>query len=190
MSDRFEEYRCSYCGFKTRTSARLNSHISQSSACLEKIVAVNRPPTNLHKRHRSESPVPGGSDHLDNQPADNNLLYSSLLKGQPSTKRARVEVEEESPVKMDNIFNEFKPPAGVPQQKPPDMSNDFERLQESQRTSGSEPWAPFSSIEDWDYARWILNSDLSQKQINEMLALDLVSKTCSRKRDRDSQNPR
>lgn len=176
MSDRFEEYRCPHCGFKARASARLNSHISQSPTCLEKIVAVNRPPTNLRKRHRTESPAPGDGDHVDDQPIHSDLLYSSLLKGQPSTKRAHVEVEEESPVRMDNIFDEFKPPAGIPQRKPPDMSNDFTRLWESQQSSGSEPWAPFSSIEDWDYARWILNSDLSQKQIDEMLALDLVSR--------------
>jgi len=174
MSDRFEEYRCRYCGFKTTTGARLSSHISQSPACLDRIVADNRPTPNSHKRHRS--PTPGASGNLDDQPQLNDeLLYSSLLKGQPSTKRVRVEVED-IPIKMDNISEEFKPPAGVPRPKPSNMSNDFERLQEGQRASGSEPWAPFSSIEDWDYARWVMNSDLSQKKIDEMLALDLVSK--------------
>lgn len=176
MSDRLEDsYRCRYCGFKAKTSARLSSHISQSPACLEKIVTDNQPSTSLHKRHRS--PTPGASGHLDDQPGNDEPLYSSLLKGQPSTKRARVEAEEDIPVKMNNAFDKFEPPAGEPRPKPSTMSNNFERLQENQQASGTEPWAPFSSIKDWDYARWIMTeSDLSQKQINNMLALDLVSR--------------
>jgi hypothetical protein len=148
MSDRIETYRCPHCSVKTQTSAWLNSHISQSPACLEKIITVNRPPTNLHKRHHSESPTSGGSDDLNENQADSSLLYSSVLRGQPSTKRAHVEVEEEKPVKMDNIFDEFRPPAGELQPKPPNMSNTFKRLQESQCASRSEPWAPFSSVKD------------------------------------------
>lgn len=177
MSDSFEEYRCYFCGFKARTSARLNSHISQSPACLEKIVAANRPPTNPYKRQRSQSPMPSGGDHIEGQPTTNDLLYSSLLKGQPSTKRTRVDIDEDTPFKTDDVTDEFRPAAGEPHSRQPNMSSDFERLRESQQASGSEPWAPFSSVEDWDYARWIMNSGLSQKQIDEMLALDLVRET-------------
>jgi len=168
MSDRFEEYRCRYCGFKTKTSARLSSHVSQSPTCLDKIIADNQPTANPHKRDRS--PTPGA----DGQP-DDELLYSSLLQGQPSTKRARVEVEEDIPVKMDNVFDKFEPPAGEPRPKPLNTSNSFEHFRAGQEASGNEPWAPFSSVEDWDYARWIMNSSLSQREIDSMLALDLVS---------------
>lgn len=92
-------------------------------------------------------------------------------------KQARVEAEEDPPFKMDTVSEEFNPPAGVPlRARTANEINDFERLQEDQRSSGNQPWAPFSSIEDWDYARWIMNSDLSQRQIDEMLALDIVSK--------------
>lgn len=175
MSDRHEEYQCRYCGFRTKTSARLSSHISQSPTCLNKIIADNQPTTNLHKRDRS--PTPGDSRNPDDQPDD--LLYTSLLKGQPSTKRARVEVEEDIPIKMDNVFDEFKPPAGEPRPRPPNTSNSFERLQAGQHASGNEPWAPFSSIDDWDYARWVMSSGLSQREVDSMLALELVSKKCS-----------
>ena len=173
MSDRSKEYRCHYCGFKTTTSGQLSSHFSQSPPCLDKIVAANQPSSNIHKRDCS--PTPGGSGHLNDQP-DDELLYSSLLMGQPSSKRARV--EEDIPIKIDTIFEEFTPPAGESQPKPPNMSNNFEGLLADQQASRSEPWAPFSSMEDWDYARWITNSGLSQRQIDSMLALDLVSKIC------------
>jgi len=175
MSDRFEEYQCRYCGFKTKTSAQLSSHISQSPACLDKIIADNQLTADLRKRDRS--PTPGdGSYPDDHQQEDNlDLLYSSLLKGQPSMKRARIEVEEDIPVKMHNVIDEFEPPAGEPRPKPPGTSNSFERFRASQQASGNEPWAPFSSVEDWDYARWIMNSGLSQREIDNMLRLDLVS---------------
>ena len=90
-------------------------------------------------------------------------------------KWAHVDDKEDSPVKMDNVFNEFEPPAGVPWPKPPNTLNDFKSLREGQQASGNEPWAPFSSVEDWDYARWIMNSGLSQRRIDSMLLLDLVS---------------
>ena len=107
MSDRSEEYQCRYCGFKTTTSGRLSSHFSQLPPCLDKIVAANQPSSNIYKWDRS--PMPGGSGHLNDQP-DDELLYSLLLTGQPSSKWARV--EEDIPIKIDTIFEEFTPPAG------------------------------------------------------------------------------
>lgn len=181
MSSRpLEEHRCSSCRFKAKTRAGLNSHISQSLECFEKVIAANQPSTDLHKRRHSETPVPGGSDNCDVQPLNDDALYSSLLEGQPSSKRARVEDEEDFPIKMNPVFSEFEPAAGAPQQQPPGTSNNFERLQASQQASGREPWAPFSSIEDWDYARWIMNSGLSQRQIDAMLGLDMVSEMLQR----------
>ena len=176
MSDRFEEYRCRYCGFKAATGARLSSHLSQSPRCLDRIIADNQPTPTSHKRYRSPTPEASGQGWVDDQLVHPNdePLYSSLLKGQPSTKRARVEAED-VPFKMNNVSDKFNPPAGKPITRPANTSNDFERLRENQESLGDQPWAPFSSIEDWDYARWIMNSGLSQRQIDAMLALDLVS---------------
>lgn len=42
MSDRGEQYRCHYCGFKTKSSSGLTSHISQSPACLDKILTTSQ----------------------------------------------------------------------------------------------------------------------------------------------------
>lgn len=180
MSDRFETYRCAHCGFKAQTSARLSSHVSQSPTCLDKLIILNRPSTNPYKRQYTGSPAPrSGGDpgqlQVDDEPVDSDILYSSLLGSQYPVKRARVE-DEETPIKTNETFKEFKPLAGEPQQRPPNMSNDFECLRDSQQASGDKPWAPFSSIADWDYAWWITNSGLSQRQIDAMLALDCVRK--------------
>ena len=96
---------------------------------------------------------------------------------QPSAKWAHVEVGD-IPYKMDTIFEEFMPPAGESRLKPPNASSNFKDLLADQQASESEPWAPFSSMEDWDYAQWIMNSGLSQRQIDSMLALDLMSEIC------------
>ena len=186
MSDSFETYRCAHCGFKTKTSARLSSHVSQSPICLGRFVTVNQLSTNSCKQYCSESPMPGSSNNheqqhqVNDEPVESNPLYSSLLGNLHPAKQTHVE-EEDTPIMTKNVFDEFKPPAGEPLQKPPNMSNDFEYLQESQWTSGDKPWAPFSSIEEWDYARWIMNSGLSQRQIDAMLALDCVRNITVRK---------
>ena len=171
-------YRCRYCGFKTTSSSGLSSHISQSPSCLDQIVAANQPATHPQKRPHSESPAPGLRSTPDNQFSET-LLYSSLLGDQPSTKRTRVEDVEDDPIeiKMDIVYKDFEPPAGEPRQpKPANVHSHFERLREEQISTGQQPWAPFSSVEDWDYARWITESDLSQRGIDDMLKLDIVGK--------------
>lgn len=175
MSDRGEQYRCRYCGFKATSSGGLSSHVSQSSVCLDQIVADNRPPS--HTQKRPFSPTLAASDFSIDQP-DEAPLYSSLLGGQRPAKQPRVEAEtvEFPEIMTDVVFEDFKPTAGKPQPKGPSLCSDFERLQQTQRLSGQEPWAPFSSVADWDYARWIMGSDLSQRAINDMLGLDLVSR--------------
>lgn len=176
MSKICDVYRCRYCGFKTSSGGGLSSHVSQSPPCLGKLVAANKPTSHPHKRPRSESPTPG-SHALGDQP-DETPLYSSLLGDHPSQKRARVD-DEDDPVgiKMDVVFEEFDPPAGKSlRQDPANARSDFERLKEKQSSSGEQPWAPFSSAEDWDCARWIMESGLSQRQIDGMLKLDIVRK--------------
>lgn len=173
MSDGIEEHRCRHCGFKTTTSGRLSSHISQSPACLRRIVADNQPRENLRKRDRS--PTPGVADDPSIESTSHSFPTTSFLDDQRPTKHARIEVED-IPFNKEVVIDEFDPPAGVPRQgansksvRMVDVINDHQENQ---------PWAPFASTEEWDYARWIiLESDLSQKQINNMLALDLVSES-------------
>ena len=180
MSYKCQSYHCRYCGFKTTSSSGLSSHVSQSPVCLDKIVAANQPTSHPQKRPLSESPTPGIQARND-QP-DEIPLYSSLLDDQPPRKRAHVDDHDDSVrIKMNLAFEDFDPPAGKTLQ--PDLvdtRSDFELLKEWQNSLGEQPWAPFSSVEDWDYARWIMESGLSQRQINSMLKLDFVSGYSSR----------
>jgi len=91
-----------------------------------------------------------------------------------------VEVQElEDPpteIRMDVVFEDFAPPAGEPRDKPDKPCSDFERLKEKQRSSGKEPWDPFTSPGEWGFAQWIVESGLSQQKVDDMLKLDVVSK--------------
>ncbi|OCH83919.1 hypothetical protein OBBRIDRAFT_815665 [Obba rivulosa] len=43
------------------------------------------------------------------------------------------------------------------------------------------PWAPFDSWDEWELARWLLTSGLTQKAIDDFLKLHIVSRACIRK---------
>jgi len=37
------------------------------------------------------------------------------------------------------------------------------------------PWSPFESEEEWEFARWIMTLGVSQKKIDSLLKLKMVS---------------
>ena len=51
----------------------------------------------------------------------------------------------------------------------------FEKIQNKQIESNEAPWAPFESEEEWGLAHWLMTSGMSQKCINAMLKLKIVS---------------
>lgn len=40
---------------------------------------------------------------------------------------------------------------------------------------GRDPWSPFESIDDWEYAKWLMTCGVSQGEIDKNLALNIVS---------------
>lgn len=50
----------------------------------------------------------------------------------------------------------------------------FETLRERQKASGQAPWYPFESEEEWELAKWLMTSGLSQKKTGEYLKLKKV----------------
>jgi hypothetical protein len=50
----------------------------------------------------------------------------------------------------------------------------FEQHFEDQNKAGDAPWTPFESEDEWELARWLMSSGVSQKQINEFLKLNKV----------------
>lgn len=92
-------------------------------------------------------------------------------------KRARVEeVEDEDAPGATRWYEDFPTAAGctsLPQGNP--IETVFEAMRRKQKAAGEAPWAPFSSEDDWDLARWLSLSGVSGGNINEFLKLKKVS---------------
>ncbi|PPQ71533.1 hypothetical protein CVT26_010393 [Gymnopilus dilepis] len=98
---------------------------------------------------------------------------SSPLRGNRVTIE---EVEDEdahrSPNTTDALWEEPWPyEAGTPIRE---ELGAFEKLRQEQESNGHAPWHPFENKEDWELARWLILSGVSQKKINDFLKLDSV----------------
>ena len=51
----------------------------------------------------------------------------------------------------------------------------FERLWNKRKESQEAAWAPWSSLKEWEFARWLMRSGASHSQIDKLLKLDIVS---------------
>jgi hypothetical protein len=50
----------------------------------------------------------------------------------------------------------------------------FQKMREEQEKQGHAPWEPFESEDEWELARWLMTSGLSQKKTDEYLKLKKV----------------
>lgn len=51
----------------------------------------------------------------------------------------------------------------------------WEKRKEMENKAGNPPWMGFESEEEWDFAKFLMKSGLSQEKINELLQLKIVS---------------
>ncbi|KAJ7797991.1 hypothetical protein B0H14DRAFT_3114235 [Mycena olivaceomarginata] len=50
----------------------------------------------------------------------------------------------------------------------------FQKLRDEQKDAGNAPWYPFESEDEWELAKWLMTSGLSQKKTDEYLKLKAV----------------
>jgi len=101
-----------------------------------------------------------------------------------SNKRARVEdVDDDDNVpaastqpKSGRWAENFPRPAGTPKGR---GLSSFEKFRNAQEANSDSPWAPFESKDDWELARWLITSGVSQTKINDFLKLGMV-RSCLR----------
>ncbi|KAJ6540666.1 hypothetical protein B0H19DRAFT_959211 [Mycena capillaripes] len=106
---------------------------------------------------------------MDNSPAGSPLP----AEPEPATRkrpRATVEeVEDEDEWFVDDFPDDID--AGAPLDQ---CKTFFENLREEQRAAGNAPWYPFESEDEWELARWLMTSGLSQKKTDAYLKLKAV----------------
>ena len=98
---------------------------------------------------------------------------------QPS-KRARVDDDDDTgnfrPTGVNFIIDyPAEAQAGAILQNSQDgLETRFEKIRRTQQQAGDATWAPFSSLSDWELFRWLIQSGVSQREIDKFLKLDAV----------------
>ncbi|RPD57369.1 hypothetical protein L227DRAFT_507016 [Lentinus tigrinus ALCF2SS1-6] len=97
----------------------------------------------------------------------------------PPVNPSRVTVEEVEDVEAGGLpkrpwLGEFPEEAHVGEVLR-NASTVFEELREKRQTAGTGTFAPFENREEWELARWLVMSGLSQEAIDEYLTLPIVS---------------
>jgi hypothetical protein len=173
-------FACRYCKKPNVARSRqgLKSHISQSPEC-----RARRDKEHLLLSH-SES-APAKSRHTSENRAcaeefeESSPLFSNNADEHHS-KRARVDededVEDFRPTNVNFIVDyPAEARAGATLEASQDgLETRFEKIKRTQQHAGSKPWAPFNSLADWELAQWLVQSGVSQQEIDKFLKLELV----------------
>jgi hypothetical protein len=54
-------------------------------------------------------------------------------------------------------------------------SSRFDEVKACQKKTGTFPWGPFKSQEEWEFVEWAMESGLSHSEINKLVNLKVVS---------------
>ncbi|OCH85606.1 hypothetical protein OBBRIDRAFT_739626, partial [Obba rivulosa] len=184
-------FTCEFCHREKPTLKGLRSHISQSPPCRQAQRAkLNSARPKAKDTQQHEELLPEGDSLLDYEPADldyempesGNAIPTGMVQesseSDPASKRRRVQVEE-VPDEQFNVggipkkpwIESFPTSAGAVQGE---GSTAFEENHERQRKANEAPWAPFESLEEWELAKWLLTSGLSQRAVDDFLRLRIT----------------
>ena len=186
-------HQCPYCPKAPPTAQGLSSHLAQSQRCKAKLAAFYRAGdlSNVNSGPFDEdvemgdqpayAPNDPNSD-LDSNP-DVGLdppiavpMAESNGSGDEGptdlnthSRRASVEdVEDEEDARYIDDF------AGAGLLHAERHQSNFEHHFGKQREAGDAPWVPFENEDEWELARWLMTSGVSQKEMDEFLKLNKV----------------
>ena len=172
----------------TLTSQGLHLHIMQTKRCHTRMEAESEssesdPPIAISENDLTDDfLMDDNNDHsqLDANPindflmqVDNNdnlqLEPNPIKEGEAAPTEDEVRVEDEDEYRW---IENYPEPVGNTHGQ--DLSK-FESLRKEQMDEGLAPWFPFESEDEWELARWLMTSGISQKKIDSFLKLHKVS---------------
>ena len=192
---------CQYCGQNFKTSKGRSNHLSQFKKCQTQLMEASK---KLQARKRTREDIGSQCSDADSQKSGNiDDDNSGMMDFDPSTpeyapqddsltgngsdepvrKRNKVTIEEvpdiDSQGPGDNFgedyVEDFPWSAGEPTGKT--KRTPFEKISRDQRKAGKEAWGSFKDEEEWDLARWLMTSSISQTRMNEFMSLPIVRTT-------------
>jgi hypothetical protein len=174
-------YKCVYCSAGLPTAQGLHSHLAQSQRCRAR-----------HCASIAESASDSDSQLGENEPEDNLPPYIEVNPGpaeddlEEPRQQLRHATVEDSDEDLDNniedsttdsrcYIEDFPRPAGLPLYAEKTRRSSFEQYLDEQKKAGDAPWAPFESEDEWELARWLMTSGVSQTKMDSFLKLNKVS---------------
>jgi hypothetical protein len=92
---------------------------------------------------------------------------------------------EDEPPEADFVYIQELPAHFRAGWKKGEVKTQFEILRERQKAEGQDPWFPFPNEDEWELARWLVESATSQSKIDSFLKLKAV-RTCLSHRYQDA----
>lgn len=161
---------CPYCAMQATSEAGLKSHTTQSKACLEKLLpSLNDPLSDVPMADAMHSDF----SNNDNFNMDLDEVPPDPIRGPPRRRSVSIEEveDEETPSpQAPQFFDDFPGAAEVLGE----AWTSFEELRQGQLDRNEEPWGPFENEEEWELARWIMRSGVSQSHTDTLLKLPIV----------------
>lgn len=188
-----EVYRCVFCQAVLATAQGLRSHLTQSKLCRKRMDAsyqssdvasstltfqpvdqyrsLDAAINDMEPDWAGTLPTP----HLDH-PGTEGAIPLEGQPGRASQKRPAVTIEEvedeDTPgSRTQRWIEDYPMPAGSVYGS---CMSIFEKYRQKQREEGLPPWAPFQDMEEWETARWIMLSGISQERMKSLLNLEKV----------------
>lgn len=176
---------CTVCDAPCHTRRGLASHHKQSPACLEALIKKSRKSSARIRRtamaqQRQQSPsAPANADDAIHEPIPDLPGPPIEALAQPAVPRQHryVSVEEVPDEDAPVATIDYHPYAGAVYEGT--YPTAWEQRLEADIDAKREPWHSFNSMDDWDVAKWLMTSGVSQTEMNKFLQLGKVRLTIS-----------
>lgn len=165
------EYTCINCKVNMPSSRGLRQHYSHRSDCRTRM--RNMQQTFLKQRRLIISPNPHNNlEDEDTQMRDSEPTMDHMEQEYRGVSVEEVEDEGEGGQDMKGPIVEEYSDAGTALGEG-EVPRQTERR--AQQAAGQNPWEPFSSLEEWRFAEWMMKKGISQQSMNELINLQFVS---------------
>lgn len=149
----------------------VNNSIEEDAGCSTNALHLNSEPDEMEENDATD---PFSSSILDPVEANHNPPTSSAHPKQHVTLE---EIEDEASQPKSSVphdqqytveeFLHAGDPIGVRQ-------SDRLKEYEEQAARNEEPWAPFASYQEWEFAHWLIKSGMSQTEMSKFFKLQWV----------------
>lgn len=174
-------FNCPSCDHPCNSRRGLSVHIAKTALCFNVIMAQSKlssarlTRSTRHRHPPSNTPPPTATGDLPSPDIPHNEIPDHPAEGPPPPARRHPPVtiedveDEEPPYAAPKVVIDHYPHAGSTY--PGEYLTSWEAKLATDRNANTPPWSPFTSTDDWDVAKWLTTSGVSQSEMNKFLKL-------------------